>query len=301
MEKSVIIKSLIIVLITFSMLSCKNNQGDKIASGTFEAVEVLVSAEANGKIMELAVNEGDEVTKNEKLGFIDSTQLYLSKLQLLSSAKAVKVQKPDIAAQNAVLEEQIATLTKEKQRVENLIKAKVANQKQLDDINSQINVIEKQLSAQTSVLSKSNATINAQSSAMEIQVAQINDQLQKCYISSPLDGIVLEKYIEPGEFTTFGMPILKVANIKNMILRAYVTGEQMTKVKLNDTVDVYIDFGKNEMKKYQGKITWISSKAEFTPKNIQTDNERTNQVYAMKINVANDGFIKIGMYGEVRK
>ena len=234
------------------------------------------------------------------VGAIDSTQLHLQKMSLLSNARGVRAQQPDIRKQTASIQEQINTLEREKARVKRLLAANAANQKQLDDIEAQIDLLQKQLLALTSTLEKSSENISAQSSTLEIQVAQLDDQLEKTHIISPIAGTVLNRYAEAGELATMGTPLFKIADTDTMNLRAYVTNDQLAQIKLNDEVTVRVDDGDGDMKSYKGKINWISSKSEFTPKTIQTKNERANLVYALKIAVPNDGFLKIGMYGEVK-
>ena len=214
----------------------------------------------------------------------------------------VRAQQPNIVAQTASIKEQINTLQREKQRTTNLIEANAATQKQLDDINGQIEVLEKQLAASQSTLKKSSQNITAQSSSLDIQIEQLEDRLQKSIITSPITGTVLNKYAEEGELANMGSPLFKIANINNMTLRVYVTNNQLSAVKLNNKVQVYVDQEDNDgnKKMYEGVVTWISDKSEFTPKTIQTKNERANLVYAMKITVKNDGYLKIGMYGEVK-
>lgn len=283
--------------------ACSGNDGDYDASGSFEATEIIVSAEASGKIERLDIKEGQLLEKGEQVGLIDTTQLYLQKMNLLSNIKGVRSQQPNIAAQTASIKEQIAKLERERRRTQSLMEANAATQKQLDDINSQIDVLQKQLSASESTLQKSSQNITAQSSALDIQIEQIEDRLQKSNITSPIKGTVLNKYAEQGELANMGTPLFKIADIDNMILRVYVTNDQISAIQLNDTVGVYVDASKeneNNMKKYEGVVTWISDKSEFTPKTIQTKNERANLVYAMKVLVKNNGYLKIGMYGEVR-
>lgn len=289
-----------IVLSSLVLLSCNNYDNYYDATGSFEATEIIVSSQANGRILELHLNEGDILQQGQMVGYIDSTQLYLQKMSLLSSAQGVIAQQPDIQAQTAALQEQINTLIREKERVERLVAANAANQKQLDDIESQLVVVESQLSAQTSTLQKSSAHISAQSSTLEIQVAQLEDQLEKTRIASPISGTILNKYAEVGELATMGTPLFKIADTRKMFLRAYVTNDQLAQIRLNDEVAVSVDDGEGSMKSYTGTISWISDKSEFTPKTIQTKNERANLVYALRIAVPNDGFLKIGMYGEVK-
>lgn len=289
-----------IALLFLVLLSCNNNDNNYDATGSFEATEIIVSSQANGRILELDLNEGDILQQGQIVGYIDSIQLYLQKMSLLSSIQGVNVQQPDIQAQTAALREQINTLKREKARVESLVAANAANQKQLDDVESELEIVESQLSAQTSTLQKSSANISAQSSTIEIQVAQLEDQLEKTRITSPISGTILNKYAEVGELATMGTPLFKIADTRKMFLRAYVTNDQLAQIRLNDEVAVSVDDGEGSMKSYTGTISWISDKSEFTPKTIQTKNERANLVYALKVAVTNDGFLKIGMYGEVK-
>ncbi len=288
------------ISVSLLMLSCRNGESDFDATGSFEATEVIVSSQANGRILEFNLNEGDQLQEGQVVGFTDSTQLYLQKMSLLSNVRGVRAQQPDISKQTAAVQEQINTLEREKARVQRLLESNAANQKQLDDIESQLEIQNKQLQALTSTLQKSSANISAQSSTLDIQVAQIEDQLEKTRIISPITGTVLNRYATEGELATIGKPLFKIADINNMYLRAYVTNDQLGQIKFNDEVTVRVDDGKGEMKSYSGTISWISSKSEFTPKTIQTKNERANLVYAIKIAVHNDGYIKIGMYGEVK-
>lgn len=282
------------------LLSCRNNKEDYDATGSFEATEIIVSSQANGRILTFNLNEGDQLLQGQMVGVIDSTQLHLQKMSLLSNARGVRAQQPDIRKQTASIQEQINTLEREKARVQRLLAANAANQKQLDDIEAQIDLLQKQLLALTSTLEKSSEHISAQSSTLEIQVAQLDDQLEKTRIISPIAGTVLNRYAEAGELATMGTPLFKIADTDTMNLRAYVTNDQLAQIKLNDEVTVRVDDGDGNMKSYKGKINWISSKSEFTPKTIQTKNERANLVYSLKIAVPNDGFLKIGMYGEVK-
>lgn len=282
------------------LLSCRNNKEDYDATGSFEATEIIVSSQANGRILTFNLNEGDQLLQGQMVGVIDSTQLHLQKMSLLSNARGVRAQQPDIRKQTASIQEQINTLEREKARVQRLLAANAANQKQLDDIEAQIDLLQKQLLALTSTLEKSSEHISAQSSTLEIQIAQLDDQLEKTRIISPIAGTVLNRYAEAGELATMGTPLFKIADTDTMNLRAYVTNDQLAQIKLNDEVTVRVDDGDGNMKSYKGKINWISSKSEFTPKTIQTKNERANLVYSLKIAVPNDGFLKIGMYGEVK-
>ncbi|HOO84107.1 MAG TPA: HlyD family efflux transporter periplasmic adaptor subunit [Prolixibacteraceae bacterium] len=282
------------------LASCKDNGEQYDASGTFEATEIMVSSEANGKILQFDVQEGQVLEQLQVVGFIDSMQLHLKKQQLLASMSALKARRPEVSKQIAALEQQIKTAKSEKQRIENLVKANAANQKSLDDVNAQIAVLEKQLTAQKSTLDISNRGISEDLVSMEIQVEQINDQLNKCRIYSPINGTLLVKYAEAGELAMPGKALYKVADLENMTLRAYITSDQLTQLKIGQTVKIYADFGE-DTREYPGTVSWISGKAEFTPKTIQTKNERENLVYAVKIAVKNDGYLKIGMYGQIKR
>lgn len=294
------IKNIAYASIILLLTACGKGNGDYDASGVFETTEVIISAEANGKIMQLNFIEGQQVEQGKPLGYIDTVQLYLKKMQLLTNTSAIKSGRVDIPRQIAAIKQQIATQKNEQKRFTNLVKANAANQKQLDDINAQILVLERQLTAQTELLENSNKNISEQSSGLGVQVAQINDQIQKSIISSPINGTILSKYAEQGELATQGRALFKVADIEHMFLRAYITASQLTQVKIGQTVKVYADFGEKEMKEYSGTITWISDKSEFTPKTIQTRDERANLVYAVKVAVKNDGYLKYGMYGELK-
>jgi HlyD family secretion protein len=252
-----------------------------------------------GRILAFDITEGKEVTTVETLGVIDSLQLYLSKLQLMKNISSVESNRPNVSAQVAATREQLVKQQTERTRIENLLKAEAATQKQLDDINSSIIVLERQLTAQLSTLNNSVSSLNAQSSALEIQIAQIEDRLAKCIIQSPISGIVLAKYAEAGELAVVGKPLFKVADLKRVFLRSYFISGQLSEIRLGQTVKVFADFGGDNRREYKGTITWISDKSEFTPKSIQTKNDRENLVFAVKIAVENDGYIKIGMYGEV--
>jgi len=282
------------------LISCRSSKDNYDASGTFETTEVIVSAEATGKILSFDIQEGQILKANDVVGSIDSVQLYLRKMQLLTNEKSIQVRRPDIQKQIAAIEQQIITAKTERTRVENLLKDNAANQKQLDDINAEIAVLNKQLVAQKSTLVTTNQGITEDNDGLKLQVAQIADQLNKCRIVSPINGTVLVKYAEMGEVAAPGKALFKIADTENMILRAYVTADQLTQLKEGQKVKVFADFGEDKSREYPGTLAWISSNSEFTPKTIQTRDERANLVYAVKINVKNDGYLKIGMYGNVK-
>lgn len=279
--------------------ACGNGAPKYDATGTFETTEVLVSAEASGRLLYFDIEEGMLLKAGEEVGVVDTVQLYLKKLQLEASIKSVEEQRPDILKQVAATKEQISAAQRERNRVANLLKVGAANQKQLDDAEDQLEVLRKQLVAQNSTLSNSHQSLTWQSSSVGIQVAQVEDQLKKCHITSPITGTVLAKYAEAGELTAMGTPLFKVADTEQMYLRAYITSEQLSQVKLGQKVTVFSDYGTDEHKQYPGVVAWISDTSEFTPKTILTKNERANLVYAVKIAVHNDGLLKIGMYGGV--
>lgn len=270
------------------------------ATGTFEATEVIVSAEVNGRIMQYDVDEGTALKAGEQVGYIDTTQLYLQKMQLTANARSVRSRTQDVSKQIASTREEIAKAQYEKRRNEKLLASNASTQKQIDDLDSQIAVLEKKLAAQISSLQNSNTSITEESSALEIQVAAIEDMIRKSVISSPIDGTVLANYAQAGELAAPGKALFKVADTGNMYLRAYITSSQLAEVKIGQKVKVFSDYGDDIRKEYPGTVKWIADKAEFTPKTIQTKDERADLVYAVKIAVPNDGTIKIGMYGEVQ-
>ncbi|KKB50949.1 MAG: HlyD family secretion protein [Parabacteroides gordonii] len=280
------------------LAACNRGDDNFDATGTFEATEILVSSEANGKIMELNMEEGDRLDAGALLGYVDSTQLYLKKMQLAAGLRSVDVRKPDIRKQIAALEQQIATARTEQQRMENLVKAKAGNQKQVDDIVNNIKYLQKQLDAQYSTLNKTTGGADAEAEGILYQIMQLDDQLQKSRIVNPQAGTVLVKYAEPGEVTAAGKPLYKIADTDLLYLRAYITADQLSTLKQGQSVRVFADYGTDDRREYPGTITWISDKSEFTPKGIQTKDERANLVYAIKIAVKNDGYLKIGQYGE---
>ena len=269
------------------------------AQGTFEATEVVVSSEATGRILNFEVEEGMAVEANQMVGAIDSVQLHLQRKQLVAQQSALLGSRPDVKKQVAALREQIAKQNEELRRVENMLKDGAATKKQKDDIEAQIKILESQLDATLSTLDKNTSTINNNSAALEAQIAALDDRISKCRIISPIGGTVLVKYAEAGELATVGKPLMKIADLDNIYLRAYFTSDQLAKVNLGDEVKVVADFGGEERYDYTGRVAWISSESEFTPKTIQTKDSRANLVYAVKIAVENDGRLKIGLAGEV--
>ena len=269
------------------------------AQGTFEATEVVVSSEAAGRILCFDVEEGMPITNGATVGTIDSLQLHLQRKQLAAQLSALLGSRPDIKAQAASLREQIAKQQTERTRVQNMLRDGAATQKQLDDIEAQIRVLESQLTATLSTLGKNTATINDNAAALEAQIAALDDRIAKCRIISPVSGTVLVKYAEAGELAAVGKPLMKIADLNDIYLRAYFTSDQLGRIRLGDKVRVVADFGGDERYDYEGRIAWIASESEFTPKTIQTKDSRANLVYAVKIAVHNDGRLKIGLAGEV--
>lgn len=283
-----------------TLTACSSDEKDYDASGVFETTEVIVSAKATGEILSLNVEEGQDVNFGKPLGFIDTLQLSLKKRQLAASMSATDSKRLNESRQLATLRQQINNLQKEKARFSELLRANAATEKQVDDINYQIEVLQRQLTATQEQISSSNNSLTDQSGSIVAQMAQIDDQITNSIITSPVSGTVLTKYAEQGEYATPGRALFKVGDISRMKLRAYITAPQLTTLKVGQKVKVFADMGETESKAYEGTVEWISDKAEFTPKTIQTRDERANLVYAVKIAVKNDGMIKRGMYGEVK-
>lgn len=291
-------KRIAYITLAMFLVAC-GSEPEYDAQGTFEATEIVVSSEANGRIMEFNIEEGLEVAAGECIGSIDSVQLHLQREQLVAQQAALLASRPDVNKQVSSLREQIAKQRSELRRVESMLKDGAATQKQYDDIEAQIKVLEGQLNATLSTLDKNTATINNNATALEAQIASLDDLISKCRIVSPISGTVLVKYAEAGELATVGKPLMKVADLNNIYLRAYFTSEQLANIALGDKVTVVANFGGDERYDYEGEIIWIASESEFTPKNIQTNDSRSNLVYAVKIAVKNDGRLKIGLAGEV--
>ena len=287
------------LLIGMLMCSACGNKEKANATGTFEATETTVYAEQSGALLAFDVREGDNVTMGEEVGLIDTTQIWLKIQQTGLTKEVYQSQKPDVEKQMASVRQQLAKAQKEQQRYKELVADGAAPSKLLDDATSQVLVLQRQLDAMASSLKSQVSTLNAQISTTGVQESQLYDQLAKCHVKAPLSGTVLEKYVEQGEFVTIGKPLLKVADVENMYLRAYVTSARLQSVKVGQKAKVLADYGDGQKKEYEGTVTWISSRSEFTPKTILTDDERADLVYAVKVTIRNDGYAKIGMYGEV--
>ena len=274
------------------MAACGNKEKEYDATGTFEATETTVFAEQSGALLSFDVEEGDKIEAARQVGLIDTTQTWL-KIQQMDATKAVyQSQKPDMERQIAATRQQLAKAQQDEQRYRELVADGAAPSKMLDDATSQVKVLQKQLDAQISSLNTQLSTLNSQLSTAEVQKAQLQDMLCKCHIMTPTKGTILEKYVERGEFVSVGKPLFKIADTESMKLRAYVTSAQLQNLKIGQKVKVFAN--------YAGTISWISSRSEFTPKTILTDDERADLVYAVKVAIKNDGFVKIGMYGEVK-
>ncbi len=289
-----ILQGIFILALLTTLNSC-NNAGDKADGyGNFEATETIVSSEANGKLIQFTVEEGLQLEKGATVGLVDTLQLSLKKQQLIASKNTIGSKSKGVLSQINVLRAQLATAYTNKTRIENLIKANAGTQKQLDDVNGQIAVIKQQIRS----VETQNAPIVNELKSVDVQIKQIEDQIQKSIITNPVSGTVLVKYSEPSEVVGFGKPLYKIADLNRMDLRVYVSETQLASIQQGQKVTVKIDAGES-MKEYEGTITWIASQAEFTPKIIQTKEERVNLVYAVKIEVINDGSLKIGMPAEM--
>ncbi|POY38837.1 HlyD family secretion protein [Flavobacterium alvei] len=284
----------IIILATIGLISCNKNNDKADGYGNFEATEVTISAEANGNIEYLKLEEGDVLEPNIQVGLVDTTQLYFNKQQLIASKSTVYSKSENVLSQIKVLQEQLKTTLIEKKRIQNMFAENAATKRQVDEIDGKVSVIQEQIkSVQTQ-----NAPIVNEVKSIDVQIEKINDQIQKSKIINPIKGTVLAKYSEPNEVTTFGKPLYKIADISEMTLRVYISETQLSQIKVGQNVTVKIDAEK-EMKSFPGTISWIASSAEFTPKVVQTKEERVNLVYAVKVNVKNDGSLKIGMPAEM--
>ena len=305
---------LLIIISGFILVACNGNGNRFDASGTFEADEVIVSSELAGKILLFSVKEGMQLGKDSIIGMVDATNIHLQQEQVESSISALNEKTADAMPQVQLLQNQLAVqqsqlnnLLHEKDRIENLLKSDAATGKQLDDINAQIDVVKKsmavtqqQINVQKNNIATQNRSILSEAEPLKKRVAQLKDQAQRANIVNPISGTVITKYAEAGEITSAGKALYKIADLSELDLRAYITGVQLPAVKLNQIVKVMIDDGAKKYKEYSGTIVWITDKAEFTPKTIQTKEERANLVYAIKVRVKNDGYLKIGMYGEVK-
>lgn len=291
--------SLIAAISAIALFGCQKAP-EYDASGNFEATDVTVSAESAGKILEFEIEEGDTVSAGRFVALIDTVQLHYQRRQLMFQHSASNVNRPDIQLQLASMRRDLEKQLAEKRRIERLLADGAATAKQLDDINAAVAILRDRIAAQESTLRNSTASIDESASAIQSQIERITDQISDCYITSPIAGTVLAKYCQAGEYVVPGKPLMKVADLSKIYLRAYFTSAQLADIRLGQEVTVVADFGGDKLYEYPGTITWISSESEFTPKNIQTQDSRSNLVYAVKIAVKNDGRLKIGGYGNVK-
>lgn len=288
------------IALAMALASCGDKESKNDATGVFEATETTIAAEQSGTLMAFDVCEGDEIAAGKEVGLIDTTQIWLKIKQMGATKQVYQSQKPDMEVQIAVTRQQLDKAKQEQQRYKELVSDGAAPSKMFDDATSQVELLEKQLKAQISTLNTQLSTLNSQLSTTDVQVSLLKDQLRKCHVIAPVKGTVLEKYVEKGEFVAIGKPLFKMADTKSMYIRAYVTSAQLKNIKVGQKAKVFADYGNGQKKEYEGVVSWISSRSEFTPKTILTDDERADQVYALKVAVKNDGYIKIGMYGEVQ-
>ena len=289
-------KKILLIILLLILFSCSNNGKKSDAYGNFETTEIIVSAEATGKLLWFSLDEGIILKSGVVAGVVDTMQLYLKKLQLDASRQAINTKFASVISQVKVLNQQKENASKDKDRIINMFKSKAATQKQVDDINGAISVIDKQISQ----IETQNPSITNEVKSLNAEIAQLEDLIKKSIIANPIDGTVLNKYAETGEVVIQGKPLYKIADLKTMILRVYVSGSQLSAIKIGQKVKVLIDKNEKEFTTLDGSISWISSQSEFTPKIIQTKDERVNMVYAVKVLVKNDGTLKIGMPGEVK-
>ncbi|RKT00422.1 HlyD family secretion protein [Flavobacterium sp. 123] len=293
-NRSKTMKTTYTLLILISLISCSKNNDKADGYGNFEATEVTISAEANGKINYLKLEEGDILESNTVVGLVDTTQLYFNKQQLIASKASINSKSKNVLSQINVLKEQLKTTLIEQKRIQNMFAENAATKRQVDEIIGKVNVLNEQIKS----VKTQDAPIINDIKSIHVQIEKINDQIKKSKIENPIKGTVLAKYTEPNEVTSFGKPLYKIADISEMNLRVYISETQLAQIKVGQNVTVKID-AKDKMKSYPGTISWIASSAEFTPKIIQTKEERANLVYAVKIKVKNDGSLKIGMPAEM--
>ena len=279
--------------------ACGRKERQYDATGVFEATETTVYAEQTGALLTFNVEEGDTVVQNREVGLIDTTQLWLKMKQAEAMKSVYQSQKPEQEKQIAVTRQQLAKAKQDQQRYKELVADGAAPGKMLDDANSQVEVLQRQLDAQLSSLRVNTNALDKQMDATDVQAEQLRDQIRKCHILVPAKGTVIEKYVERGEFVSAGKPLFKMADTENMFIRAYVTSAQLENIKTGQKATVFADYGNGGKKEYEGRVTWISSRSEFTPKTILTDDERADLVYAVKVAIKGDGYVKMGMYGEV--
>ena len=293
------ISIIVISICLLSISSCNTGKNSSDAYGVFEATEIIIPSESNGKLLYYNVKEGNSYEKGEEVGCIDTLQIYLQLKQLEASIRAALTRRPDMPTQVRALQDKLATLEKEQVRIANLVEANAASSKQLDDVNAEINITKSQIAATMSSLSTQSQSILEEVEAMRFQKLQLENALTKCRIKAPITGTVLKKYVEETELVFQGKPLFKMADLTNMHIKVYVTEDMLSTLRLGQTTQIRIDAPEGKEKVFEGQISWISPKAEFTPKMIQTKKERVNLVYAVRVAFLNDGSAKIGMPGDV--
>lgn len=289
-----------VFLLCLLLQACGGGQENYDASGMFEAKTVIVASEISGRIEELRVKEGDRVEAGSCVGYIDTTQLYLLKLQAERGCRAVDKRIPDMDKQLEMTRRQLKKMEVERNRVEGMFRGGAATAKQVDDVETQLQVVKSMLAAQTNQLAAGIAGAHEEADVYALKMKQVEDQIRRCYIVNPISGTVLAKYTEVKELASPAKALYKIGDLKNMYLRVYVGSGELAGLKIGQQVEVYAQCGVEKYRMYPGKVSWISQEAEFTPKTVQTRDERENLVYAVKIDVENDGFLKIGMYADVR-
>ncbi|MCF8227953.1 MAG: HlyD family efflux transporter periplasmic adaptor subunit [Bacteroidales bacterium] len=293
--KKKIIKITFGLLVLIALTACSGDNGKSDAYGNFEAIDLIVSAQGNGQILEFEIMEGQVLHENQEVGLIDTSMLHLQKKQLQSNIKAVASKMQNVNAQVEVQQQQLENLLIDQKRLKALFRDGAATKKQLDDINGAVDLTRKQITATKT--QKQN--IRDEIDALYARIEQVNESIRDCHIINPAQGTVLTKFAEQGEFTATGKPLYKIANLEVLNLKVYVSGDQLPEVRIGEEVEVLIDKNKSGFTHLKGRINWISDQAEFTPKTIQTKKERVNLVYAVKVRVKNDGSLKIGMPGEI--
>ncbi|MEP4534563.1 MAG: HlyD family efflux transporter periplasmic adaptor subunit [Cyclobacteriaceae bacterium] len=287
------------IFIVFLLTQCTPAENEADAYGNFEATEVMISAEVPGKVLTVNIDEGIKVAQGQPIALVDTTSLYIQKELIKASMDALEAKLQNVPVQLKVLMEKLEVLERERDRFTKLVEEGAANEKQLDDITGELKVVKSQLSATQSQLSTANQGLLAELKPFSWKLKNIEDQLSRCMIQSPIDGIAISVYKEEGEVAGINQPVAKIANLDKMTIRVYVSGDQLSSIQMGGSAEIRYDGPDGEIKKTTGWVSWISSKAEFTPKTIQTRDERVNQVYAVELNVPNDGALKIGMPGEV--
>jgi len=287
--------SIFLVIVLTIAIACGDHNNEADAYGNFEADEIIISAQSQGEVLALEVKEGSRVEKDQLIGKIDTTVPAIKQKQLMAQHTVINARLHNLDAQLKVQEEQRINLLREVERMEKLLKENAATQQQYDDITGKLKVLD----SQTEAIGSQKNIIYGEQAVLNAQLTEVRNALEKCRIISPISGIVLEQYVETGELVTPGKALVKIADIEEMELKVYVSGSQLSSIAIGDSVEVFFDSADESIQSVRGIVSWISSQVEFTPKIIQTKEERVNLVYAVKIMIRNDGRMKIGMPGEV--